>query len=87
MLLDRIFKRGVSNKKVEKVEDDEIILKKTLFKLGIGSGDNVQSSGEELVFEILKQHFKAPYCIFDVGANKGMFLQSSLNNFLLGKNR
>lgn len=79
-MLHKIFKKGIFHKKVEKIEDDEAILKSILFKLGIGCGDNVQNSGEELVFEILKQNFKPPYCIFDVGANKGMFLQSSLRN-------
>ena len=43
--------------------------------MGIGSGDGVLSSGEQAVFDLLRRKFKAPYCIFDVGANKGQFLR------------
>lgn len=43
--------------------------------MGIGSGCGVLTSGERVIFNILKQRFKPPYCIFDVGSNKGQFLQ------------
>jgi FkbM family methyltransferase len=44
--------------------------------MGIGSGSSVLSSGEQAIFHVLlKQRQKLPYCIFDVGANKGQFLQ------------
>jgi FkbM family methyltransferase len=46
-----------------------------LYLMGIGSGGNVSSSGERTLFDILKRRKKAPYCIFDVGSNKGQFLQ------------
>lgn len=48
--------------------------------MGIGSGGGVLSSGEKAIFEILRRNGKAPYCIFDVGANKGQFLQLILKH-------
>lgn len=48
--------------------------------MGIGSGDEVLSSGERAVFQYLRQRFRPPYCIFDVGANAGQFLQLILSN-------
>lgn len=45
------------------------------YLMGIGSGSEVMSSGEKVIFDTLKKRFKAPYCIFDVGSNKGQFLQ------------
>jgi FkbM family methyltransferase len=51
---------------------------------GVGSGSNrsceVRSSGEITIFDALKQNLKPPYCIFDVGANVGQFLQLTLEN-------
>ena len=48
--------------------------------MGIGSGGEVLSSGEKAIFHILKQRLNPPYCIFDVGSNKGQFLQLILKN-------
>lgn len=45
------------------------------YLMGIGSGGGVSSSGEQAIFQILQQRIKPPYCIFDVGSNKGQFLQ------------
>lgn len=47
---------------------------------GIGSGTGVASSGERVVFNVMKKHGSSPYCVFDVGANKGQFLQLTLDN-------
>lgn len=47
---------------------------------GLGSGTEVHSSGEKILFHVLKQCVITPYCIIDVGANKGQFLQLSLDN-------
>lgn len=47
--------------------------------MGIGSGGGVLSSGEQAIFHVLKQRLKPPYCIFDVGSNKGQFLQLILD--------
>lgn len=46
---------------------------------GVGGGSvgasEVHTSGERVVFELLGRKHKPPYCIFDVGANRGQFLQ------------
>jgi FkbM family methyltransferase len=56
------------------------------FLMGIGSGAGVDSSGEKAIFQILLKKSNPPYCIFDVGSNKGQFLDLILrsiptNNF------
>ena len=46
--------------------------------LGIGTGSDVNSSGEHAIFETLQNLSRSPsdtLCIFDVGSNKGQFLQ------------
>ncbi len=48
--------------------------------MGIGSGDAVSSSGERAMFDLLRRRFDSPYYIFDVGANRGQFLQLVLGN-------
>ncbi|WP_243397404.1 FkbM family methyltransferase [Crocosphaera subtropica] len=53
------------------------------FLMGIGSGCNVNYSGEKIAFEVLRSKSNAPYCIFDVGANQGQFLHLTLDS--LGK--
>lgn len=42
--------------------------------MGIGSGAHTESSGEAGVLHRLAQYGNPPYVIFDVGANKGQFL-------------
>jgi FkbM family methyltransferase len=46
--------------------------------MGIGSGGEFNDSGEFVVFDLLIQRCQPPYCIFDVGANKGQFLNYAL---------
>ena len=43
---------------------------------GIGSGGNVYSSGEHVIFKTMKDKVgpNRSLCVFDVGANKGQFL-------------
>lgn len=48
-----------------------------LHKLGIGTGWNIQSSGEEVVFELLFRQ-NPPLCVFDVGANIGSYASACL---------
>ena len=46
--------------------------------IGIGLGGSPELSGEKILIEKLKQQYKNtgnPGCIFDVGANKGKFLE------------
>lgn len=50
------------------------------YLMGIGSGGETLSSGERAIFHALKQKKQPPYCIFDVGSNKGQFLQLTLEN-------
>jgi len=42
--------------------------------MGIGSASDVNNSGEAAVVRMLGRFYHPPYCIFDVGANKGQFL-------------
>ncbi len=42
--------------------------------MGIGSSGDFYSDGEFIVFDLIKKNYQPPYCIFDVGANKGQFL-------------
>ena len=49
---------------------------------GIGAGSIAEQSGERFIFETLKKKYKAPYCIFDVGANRGQYLKL-INQYLL----
>lgn len=50
----------------------------SLYLMGIGSGGNVLSSGEDAIFGLLTRVCREPYCIFDVGANRGQFLALTL---------
>ena len=43
--------------------------------MGIGSGDSPESSGEKGVLALLLRRLEAPFCVFDVGANRGQFLR------------
>lgn len=47
-----------------------------LYAMGIGSGEAVNSSGEKSVFSLVRRLIRPPYCIFDVGANEGQFLDA-----------
>lgn len=49
------------------------------FVMGIGSGGSVDSSGEAVIFSKLRQMVEPPLCIFDVGANKGQFMNLALD--------
>ena len=54
-------------------------VKKLQRYLGIGSGGNVQNSGEAKIIEMLKKEKSSNLCIFDVGANKGNFAKMALS--------
>ena len=45
----------------------------SLYLSGVGSGGGVENSGEKSVLDLLTSK-REPYCIFDVGANKGQYL-------------
>ena len=63
----------------KEVDFFENLIHSALCKIGIGSGGGVESSGEDGVFALLKQ-LKPPYCIFDVGANKGKYVDLIINS-------
>lgn len=48
--------------------------------MGIGTSGNFYTDGEFIVFDLLRKHSQPPYCIFDVGANKGQFLTCIQNS-------
>ena len=78
MFLQKMFAKRTKPSQEKAHSSDEQALKQILFKLGIGSGDSVASSGEELASEVLQRHYAPPFCVFDVGANKGGFLRLAL---------
>lgn len=45
------------------------------YLMGIGAGSSVLTSGEKSIFNALSKYCHTPYCVFDVGANKGQFLK------------
>ena len=47
--------------------------------MGIGTGDDVLTSGEQGVIEKLKALRKPPYCLFDVGSHMGEYLGMALS--------
>ena len=46
--------------------------------LGVGAGGEFAESGEYVLFDLLYERCQPPFCIFDVGANKGQFLAYAL---------
>lgn len=52
------------------------------YLIGIGAGSSAIASGEKVVFELLKQHLVGTkqLCIFDVGANHGLFVDMIRQN-------
>ncbi len=48
--------------------------------MGIGTGSDVAMSAEGCVFGLLRQEYAAPYCVFDVGANRGDFVDEMLRH-------
>ena len=55
------------------------------YLMGIGSGALVSTSGERAIFDIIRQRTEPPYCIFDVGSNKGQYLRLVHEN-MIGSN-
>lgn len=63
-----------SNARFQRLLERNVMVSQYL--MGIGSGSSPYSSGEKVIIEKLKQHAKPnqSLCIFDVGSNKGQFL-------------
>jgi FkbM family methyltransferase len=47
--------------------------------MGIGTSGNFCKDGEFVVFDLIRKNYQPPYCIFDVGANKGQFLTYAMD--------
>jgi FkbM family methyltransferase len=77
-LLHQLVFRCTGNAFVQKLLEKNVILSQHL--MGIGSGAGVELSGEGVVLDLLKQNDQAPYCIFDVGANQGQYLNLLLRS-------
>lgn len=65
-----------SNQYVQKLLEWNIKIAQYL--IGVGSGYDVNHSGEECIFDLLDRDKKKPLTIFDVGANKGQFLDIAI---------
>jgi FkbM family methyltransferase len=65
---------------VQRILNKNVVVSQYL--MGIGSGAGVSTSGEQAIFHVLEKRIKPPYCIFDVGSNKGQFLQLILKSIL-----
>jgi FkbM family methyltransferase len=57
----------------------ERIVRKAHRYMGVGSGETVSESGEAGVLRKLRTLKTPPYCIFDVGSNKGQYLDLVLS--------
>ena len=69
--------RLLGNHRIQSLLDKNVFISQYL--MGIGPGGGVSSSGEQSIFHVLEQRIKPPYCIFDVGSNKGQFLSLILD--------
>lgn len=75
---NRVLYKISGNRFVQKTLQETILF--CLKIMGIGSGDTASASGEKIIFSVLAHRNKPPYCIFDVGANKGQFLSLALKS-------
>lgn len=50
------------------------------YLMGIGAGSHAHCSGEQAILSVVRRRLNPPYCIFDVGANRGQFLQLIIGN-------
>ena len=89
-MLKKILTKISGNYTVQKILEKNILI--SLYMSGIGSGGEVKSSAEKItlnllpstpgVSHILGMQYNLPYCIFDVGANKGQYLNLLYNELL-----
>ena len=73
----RVFSALYGNASGQKRLEKKI--KKLQRYLGIGSGGNVEKSGEAQIMKMLQKEKASVLCIFDVGANKGDFTKMALS--------
>jgi FkbM family methyltransferase len=55
------------------------IVRKCHRYMGVGTGDNVLTSGEQGVIKMMKSLRTPPYCLFDVGSHLGEYLGVALD--------
>jgi len=72
-IFQRILVKASGNFCVQKLLEKNV--KRSQNLMGIGSGGKVSSSGEKVILDIINQRIQPPYCIFDVGSNRGQFLK------------
>ena len=75
-MVRNIVSKLAGNKYAQKILEKNIVFSHYLS--GVGSGGGVQDSGEKSILDFLNSK-REPYCIFDVGANKGQYLNIVFN--------
>ncbi len=75
-LLKKLAIEATGNPVAQEALDKVVHLAHSL--MGIGYGRSVGISGEEGAFDLLQREYADPFCIFDVGANKGQYLSLAL---------
>ena len=78
MLIKRALSKLSGSRHVQRCLQKNVSVSQ--FLMGVGSGSDVSSSGEAAIFALLKGRVAPPYCVFDVGANKGQFVKVILDN-------
>lgn len=74
MFIRNALIKMTANRPAQDLLEEIIQIAHILQGLGGGSGE-VETSGEVYVLDLLKNKMSPPYCIFDVGANKGQYLK------------
>lgn len=77
-ILKHVLIKASGNRFIQELIEKIVLASQYL--MGIGSGGGALTSGEQAIFHVLKEKIRPPYCIFDVGANTGQFLQLILEN-------
>ena len=72
-ILRKLFVRASGNQLAQRLLEKNVQYAQYL--MGIGAGAGVLVSGERTIVQTLEASIVPPYCIFDVGSNKGQFLQ------------
>ena len=75
-MVRNIVSKLAGNKYAQKILEKNIVFSHYLS--GVGSGGGVQDSGEKSILDFLNSK-REPYCIFDVGANKGQYINIVFN--------
>jgi FkbM family methyltransferase len=74
--LRRLLVQSAGNSLAQRALDWNVYVSQYL--MGIGSGSSPVSSGEQAILALALRRVQGPLCIFDVGANRGQFVQLAL---------